>query len=527
MKHSYFFLTLILSLFIGIGFFSLTKQVKAQAQSGGFWHTQGSQILDDQNRPVKMAGINWFGLETGSYAPHGLWSRGYKNMMDQMKSLGYNTIRLPYSNQALDSGVMPNGIDYSKNSDLQGKTPIEVMDSIISYAGQIGLRVLLDRHRPDANGQSSLWYTDAYPESRWISDWVMLANRYKGNPTVIGADLHNEPHDNACWGCGDPKLDWKAAAQRAGNAILAVNSDWLIIVEGVQQYNNSWYWWGGNLMGVKDHPITLSVANKLVYSTHDYPSTVSPQPWFNDGSYPNNLPALWDKYWGYIAKQGIAPVLVGEFGTKLETDSDKQWFDTLVGYLGQTGMSWTFWCFNPNSGDTGGILMDDWSSVHQGKQSKLATIQSVLPALQMPINTPIPTPMHMPAVTSTPTAGPVPTASPVSSSNPASTPASSASSGPTAIDIWWPANGVTVTGNQPFKALASGVSVNDYVMFWQVDGGQLNKMETSLNDYPHKEVGVDLSGWKWKSNGQYMINFVAKNSNGQTMGERSVVIRVP
>ena len=42
---------------------------------------------------------------------------------------------------------------------------------------------------------------------------------------VIGADLHNEPHSPACWGCGDPNTDWRLAAERAGNAILSVNSN--------------------------------------------------------------------------------------------------------------------------------------------------------------------------------------------------------------------------------------------------------------------------------------------------------------
>ena len=35
-------------------------------------------------------------------------------------------------------------------------------------------------------------------------------------------------------------------------------------------------------------------------------------------------------------------------------------------------MSWTFWSWNPNSGDTGGILNDDWQSINTDKQSYLA-----------------------------------------------------------------------------------------------------------------------------------------------------------
>src|SRR5437660_677964 len=62
----------------------------AAAAGAGYWHTNGKQLLDANNRPVRMTGVNWFGLETANYTPHGLWARGYRDMMDQMKSLGYN-----------------------------------------------------------------------------------------------------------------------------------------------------------------------------------------------------------------------------------------------------------------------------------------------------------------------------------------------------------------------------------------------------------------------------------------------------
>ncbi len=358
------------------------RQAKVEAGQG-YWHTNGSQILDAYNRPVRIAGINWFGLETPSYSPHGLWNRSYQSMLDQIKNLGYNTLRLPYSNQLFDQGSRPSGIDYTKNPDLQGLTGLQIMDKVIGYASKIGLRIILDQHRPDSGSQSALWYTPTYPEARWIADWQMLANRYKNNPMVIGADLHNEPHAPACWGCGDKAVDWRLAAERAGNAILAVNPDWLIFVEGVSCYGpggttnvSECYWWGGNLRGVATYPVVLNVPNRLVYSVHDYAATIMPHPWFNASNYPNNLPGVWDSYWGYVYKQGIAPVWVSEFGTRLQTDSDKQWLSQLVNYLGSGagGVNWTFWCWNPDSGDTGGILNDDWSTVNQAKESKLSAI---------------------------------------------------------------------------------------------------------------------------------------------------------
>lgn len=385
---------------------------QVQVRGGkGYWHTNGTQILDANNHPVRIAGINWFGFETSSYVVHGLWARNYKDMLNQIKSLGYNTIRLPYSNQLFDASSKPNSIDFNKNPDLQGLDGLQIMDKIIGYASQIGLRIILDQHRPDSNAQSALWYTSAYPESRWISDWKMLAAHYANNPMVIGADLHNEPHSPACWGCGNVSVDWRLAAERAGNAILSVNPNWLIFVEGVDCYgpggsaSGSCTWWGGNLQGVRSYPVQLNVANRLVYSVHDYPASVYGQSWFNAPNYPNNLPGVWDSYWGYVVKDGIAPVWVGEFGTELQTTSDQQWLTALTKYIGTgaKGLSWTFWCWNPDSGDTGGILNNDWTTVNQAKQNYLTPLEfpltsssssatTSLPAAPSTANTPTPIP---------------------------------------------------------------------------------------------------------------------------------------
>ena len=146
------------------------------------------------------------------------------------------------------------------NTDLQGLTSLQVMDKIVNYAGSIGLKVILDRHRPDASRQTALWYTSAVPESTWITDLTALATRYQGNSAVVGIDLHNEPHDPACWGCGDVTIDWRLAAERGGNAVLAVNPHLLIFVEGVQTFNGSSDWWGGNLQGAGQYPVALNVA---------------------------------------------------------------------------------------------------------------------------------------------------------------------------------------------------------------------------------------------------------------------------
>lgn len=407
-----FSLNFLVALIISIMSF-MTPALRVEAAGSGYWHTSGNKILDANNQAVRIAGINWFGFETSNYVVHGLWTRDYKDMLNQIKSLGYNTIRLPYSNQLFDPGSTPNGIAYdnNKNADLRDLTGIQIMDKIINYGGSIGLRFILDRHRPDSGSQSALWYTNRYSEQRWINDWKMLAQRYLGNTSVIGADLHNEPHGSACWGCGDTATDWRLAAERAGNAILSINPNWLIFVEGIEIYQGTAYWWGGNLMGAGTYPVRLNVPNRLVYSPHDYPASVSNQPWFSDPGYPNNLPALWDARWGYLYNQSIAPIMVGEFGTKYQTTSDQQWLNTLVSYLdsSSTGRGWTYWSWNPNSGDTGGILNDDWTTVNTTKDNVLAPVKFALDGSN-PIRTATTQP---PAGTATRTAIPTNTATPL------------------------------------------------------------------------------------------------------------------
>ena len=348
------------------------------AGAPGWLHTKGGQIVDANDQPVRLTGLSWFGLETANYAPHGLWSRSMGSMLDQIASLGYNTIRVPYSNQLFDAGSTPNSIDYAKNPELVGKSGLQILDALVDGARARHLRIILDRHRPDSGAQSALWYTDQYPEQRWIDDWKMLAQRYQNDPTVIGFDLHNEPHDPATWGDGNPATDWRLAAERAGNAVLAINPHLLIIVEGVQTAGGSTYWWGGNLKNAGAFPVELDVPDQLVYSPHDYPASVFNQTWFGAADYPANLPALWDAHWGYLAAQGTAPIWVGEFGTRDATPSDQQWFGAITKYLGAHQLSFSFWCWNPDSGDTGGILQDDWQTVNGDKQALLQPLLAPL-----------------------------------------------------------------------------------------------------------------------------------------------------
>jgi len=335
-----------------------------------YLHTCGSLIFDASGNLVRITGVSWFGFETSAMAPDGLYARNWGTILDQLVALHYNLIRVPFSDDIMKPGAMPSNINYLLNPDLKGLTSLQVLDKIIAGCRARGLRVLLDRHRPTSAGQSDLWYTAQVSEKQWIDDWVTLAKRYRGDDTVIGADLENEPRGPATWGTGDLKTDWRLAAERAGNAILAVNPYWLIFVQGIEHVGNDWYWWGGNLSQAGKYPVVLNISNRVVYSPHDYGPQVYPQGWFKAPNFPNNLPGVWDAHWGYLAEQNIAPVVLGEFGGKsVGNDAEGQWQRALVAYLNYHQLSFISWALNPTSGDTGGILQANWLSIDSSKQS--------------------------------------------------------------------------------------------------------------------------------------------------------------
>lgn len=345
-------------------------------------HTSGSKIVDAQGRKLVLAGVNWFGFETHNHVVHGLWARDYKSMLAQIRAQGFNAIRLPFSIQAIRSGTL-SGVDFGggRNAALAGRTPLQAMDVIVKEARRNDLLVLLDLHSlaDDSHGHP-LWYGNGYSEADWVAAWRTMATRYGDDRNVIGADLKNEPHGEATWGDGSA-TDWRAAAERAGNAVLSVAPHWLIVVEGIEGPVASGqrldrHWWGGNLEGVRRDPVRLDRSGRVVYSPHEYGPGVFRQPWFDRPDFQAVLYERWAKGFGYIAKRGIAPVLVGEFGGRQVGTGTTEgiWQRQFMDHLSKKGFSWTYWAWNPNSGDTGGVLQPDWHSIEQPKMKLLAKL---------------------------------------------------------------------------------------------------------------------------------------------------------
>ncbi|HEX3048114.1 MAG TPA: cellulase family glycosylhydrolase [Bacillota bacterium] len=363
--------------------------------AGDDWlHTDGSNIRDAAGNIVRLTGINWFGFETGgANGFYGLDKCGVEKSLDLMASRGFNLLRIPVNAEIIkewSSGtyVKTNFLNTYYNPYLDGCNSLQVLDYTVNYCKRTGMKIMFDMHGASRDSyQENLWYNSTISMTDFVNSWKWLATRFKNDDTVVAMDLKNEPHGKfsgstiSKWDGSSDANNWKKAATDIGNAILAINPNLLIVVEGVEAYPMEGYdyttcgefttycnWWGSNLRGVAKYPISLATANRLVYSAHDYGPDIYVQPWFkttfNETTLTNDC---WRPNWYYIVEAGTAPVLIGEWGGKLVNSNNSAWFNALANFLSTKNIHHTFWAFNPNSADTGGLMLEDWQTVDETK----------------------------------------------------------------------------------------------------------------------------------------------------------------
>lgn len=317
-------------------------------------HTQKYQIVDAKNRPIQLKSVNWYGFDEKEYVPGGLDHAPLSEIVAQIQSMGFNSVRLPWANEMLEQDPVVPAYAVVANPQLKNKRAMEVMDAVIFALAKAHIMVILDDHVSradwccDDGDGNGLWANAEYPEEKWIADWKTIVQRYRNEPYVVGADLRNELRSGAAWGGSDPAKDWHAAAERGGNAILSQNPNLLIMVEGPG--------YSTNFRDVSVLPLRLNVANRLVYSPHDYGMSQKP---------PSNYEELkehLDRQWGYLLKATPAtPLWVGEFGICQKPEQCQkygEWFSFFVQYLKETGVSWGYWPLNGTQSSGGGRHYD-------------------------------------------------------------------------------------------------------------------------------------------------------------------------
>lgn len=376
---------------------------------------ENAEIVDMYGNPVWLTGCNWFGYNVTTQCFDGVWSRNMHEMLNEMADHGFNLLRVPMSTQILlqwknnDPDPYMVKINEWKNPELtvegvQGGTPkysFDIWNMAVNWCRENGIKIMIDIHSATtaSNGhQMPLWYDSNYSTDDWLEALSWFAEYYKDDDTIIAIDLKNEPHGKndgqgmAIWDDSTAENNWKYAAERGAAAVLEQNPNLLIMVEGNEVYpkfenGKDWNspaidyahyddpnaqafhgaWWGGNFRGARDYPIDLGkYQSQLVYSPHDYGPLVWEQEWFKkDFTRQTLLDDYWYDTWAYLIEEKISPLLMGEWGGFIDAEHDptgdnKKWMQILRDYMIEKRIHHTFWCFNENSGDTGGLLTNDF-----------------------------------------------------------------------------------------------------------------------------------------------------------------------
>jgi endoglucanase len=368
---------------------SITAYAAGDPLPAGYLSVSGNQIVSSTGANVRLACIG-YNEPTGNY----------NSDMSIIRSLGFNCARYPYYDVGMN---------------------LTAMDAIVTAATNNNIRIIFDHHGNEGDnnclGQQSngMWYdknggsqnnsnntdgcgmTGTITYAQFKQNWITIATRYAGNATVVGFDLDNEALvstgqtvANLSWGAStNPGQDMQAMCQDVGNAIHTANAGALIICEGLINYT-------GTLMngtsapqnGVDDlsaaqaHPVTI--ANKVVYSVHDYPNSIS-------GVTPDSGTARItsnNTSWGYLVTNNIAPVWIGEAGASLDNSNgqladEQAWADTIVKYVNglsggsggpifsgtQQPISFTWWTFGYLSGQTPDGILNADNTARSGQQT--------------------------------------------------------------------------------------------------------------------------------------------------------------
>eukprot|EP00747_Dinoflagellata_sp_TGD_P077191 gnl/TRDRNA2_/TRDRNA2_159479_c0_seq2.p1 gnl/TRDRNA2_/TRDRNA2_159479_c0~~gnl/TRDRNA2_/TRDRNA2_159479_c0_seq2.p1 ORF type:complete len:460 (+),score=54.69 gnl/TRDRNA2_/TRDRNA2_159479_c0_seq2:52-1431(+) len=387
--------------------------------------TSGRYIVNVQGKRFKFAGANWYGASDCYHVVGGLDVQRLEVICASIRAMGFTMVRLPHSNEMLRSPVLDGGINYDINPNLKGMSALEVLDETIRCLGRHRIAVMLNNHTtygrwcagPDRNG---LWFDagSEYTEERFIQDWIMLAERYRNFPHVIGCDLRNEVRfqppakllerpkwpawqngsiSRACGGC-----DWCQTSANTAERVLATNPALLIVIERIVWPQTS----------IRDYvveggPLLPRFKGKLVLGLHSYswsgpgrfiPRWSIPDQWAWAAEIgrrlglitrrlygemdPAELAAVTASEWIFALEESRCPVWISEFGANLSDPTEMAWLEEFTKVMGKADVDWAYWPLNvgPKPGGEGdeayGMLKPDWT-VKDGGDRRIELLQAI------------------------------------------------------------------------------------------------------------------------------------------------------
>lgn len=376
---------------------------------------------------TSLKGINWFGFNNDQTMVDGLWAGGtsfgtdFSTALFKLRLLGFNAVRLPFTfkdlelkakNKAIPCTILPRNDIITKCKALLG-TPLPAWIPPYPSKG------ICNAYLPNTTTRNRFKWTiqqfvksgfyviiDYHPmgkedvplnKDKFIKKWNDLFQFLHEDPLLKGRiliDLLNEPDSQ--------QLKWKYLTplyDEVMSHIYNIDKSVLFMVEGTGQVAYNLNWGDGFVTnkeiitsrGIDDASVFFDTimdkpyVNNVIISPHKYGPSIAKNMGYHKGG------ALFERVYnsfGYLHRQGYCkreknnnkkckrfPLLIGEFGSTFDDRNDIEHLNDFAKVLRNYTRtpSWAYWAYNENSGDTGGIVRNNWQDLDWRKLDWLKT----------------------------------------------------------------------------------------------------------------------------------------------------------
>lgn len=200
---------------------------KPSRPAGPVLTVKGPEIVDAHGQPTVLRGVA-FGNQVWGDVPV---PRQHHSELDYQRvaDMGMNAVRFYLNHVTFDSQGGAGG--YSAEG-------WQWLDDNIKWAKAHGVYLVLNLHVPPGGYQSlgkgrALW-GDAAAQDSFIALWQAIADRYRGEPTIAGYDLLNEPVVTTS------AHQWQELAERTIAAVREVDPEHIVFIERVNAVGSDW-----------------------------------------------------------------------------------------------------------------------------------------------------------------------------------------------------------------------------------------------------------------------------------------------
>ncbi|KAJ5995555.1 hypothetical protein N7481_002532 [Penicillium waksmanii] len=324
----------------------LASTTQCLLRPSGPFHTEGKRIVDVTGSPFVYVGINWPG-EGETMIPEGLQYSSIADIVAQIKSLDYNSVRMGWATEMVDD-ILDNGGDVSlkdtmvkalglelapsiigqildHNSDFtENTTRLEVWDAVAAELHNQKLHLVFNNHvskaiwccsPDDGNG----WFGDTYFDvTKWKRSLAYMAKYTEKWPARTAFSLRNElrqvnspANDTYGWSL------WYNEMIDAANIVNAAAPDALVFISGLNyDHELNPITAGAAVSPPEDNRVfnlgDFHYADKIVFELHSYDNSIANCTFFQDELYQRGFNALDET--PQTTARNIAPVVLTEFG---------------------------------------------------------------------------------------------------------------------------------------------------------------------------------------------------------------------